>query len=249
MMKKAPLWIPLWVDKWLLGSTRCELSSAERAIFLDLLCLASKKNGIIEFGNGIGYKESQLAGLLMEEEALIHSTIEKSIKFGKLLRDKSGVLIIANWNEYRISLRYRQMLDKQAREQKSEEASRQGETIAQKSEINRDRERDRDRENRDIKPDAEASADAHDELIEDEFKKFWEWYPIHISKIDAKKAFKALRKKTSFTEITEALRGYANYLKKQRIKKNFDQTPMYPATFLRSERWRDFIGITYKPEL
>ena len=36
------LWFPLWVDKWIFGSTRIECTLEERAIWIDFLALASK---------------------------------------------------------------------------------------------------------------------------------------------------------------------------------------------------------------
>lgn len=89
------------------------------------------------------------------------------------------------------------------------------------------------------------SKNISDDILEKEFNEFWEIYNLKVAKQDALKAFKALRRKgVSFKTIKEAMRGYANHLKNEPWKKQ-----MHPATFLRNERWKDFIGVTHEPPL
>jgi hypothetical protein len=80
-----------------------------------------------------------------------------------------------------------------------------------------------------------------------EFDLFWEAYPKHVHKQDALKAFVALRKKDSLENIAQATNGYNAYLKKQGIED--PKYVLHPATFLRSDKYRDYIGIEYKPSL
>jgi hypothetical protein len=100
-----------------------------------------------------------------------------------------------------------------------------------------------------LSQDISASASASVSSSEEEFNLFWESYPTKVNKKDAIKAFKALRKTTSLEEIAQAHNGYMDFLKHQRVYKNFEQAPMYPATFLRSERWKEYMGFQYKPKL
>ncbi len=81
----------------------------------------------------------------------------------------------------------------------------------------------------------------------DEFDLFWEAYPKHVHKQDALKAFVALRKKDSLENIAQATNGYNAYLKKQGIED--PKYVLHPATFLRSEKYKDYIGVEYKPPL
>ena len=84
---------------------------------------------------------------------------------------------------------------------------------------------------------------------EKEFDVFWNIYNLKIAKKDALNAFKSLRgKDISFDTIKEAVKGYANHLKNERDG-GFDKKQMYPATFLRNEKWNDFIGVKYEPPL
>ena len=78
--------------------------------------------------------------------------------------------------------------------------------------------------------------------IDHEFAQFWEAYPEKKNKIDAFKAFKVLRRTESFETIVEAFNGYMEFLKRKRIKDNFAQNPMYASSFLRSDRWREYVG-------
>lgn len=85
--------------------------------------------------------------------------------------------------------------------------------------------------------------------IEKEFSDFWEAYPVKLKKEDARAAFNALRKKIDLETIIKAFNGYMDFLKDKRIKENFPQNPMYPATFLREERWKDYVDFRYIPKL
>lgn len=84
---------------------------------------------------------------------------------------------------------------------------------------------------------------------EKEFAQFWESYPEKKQKQDALKAFTVLRRSVPLEEIAKAFNGYMDFLKAKRVKENFEQKPMYPATFLRNDRWRDYIDFKYQAKL
>ncbi|NIM57562.1 MAG: hypothetical protein GTO16_01275 [Candidatus Aminicenantes bacterium] len=85
--------------------------------------------------------------------------------------------------------------------------------------------------------------------VEKEFEEFWDAYDYKIHKADALRAYKALRQNENKKTIAQALHGYEDYLKHRRIKEKFEQRKMYPATFLRSDRWKDFIDFKFEPGL
>jgi hypothetical protein len=107
-------WIPLYVDKWLYGSTREELEPAECAVWIDILALAAKDDGYIRANEGFPYSVRRLAGLLGRDEELIGRTIEKCLatftanpeERPKLTRLADGTLYVTNWEEYRLSERH-----------------------------------------------------------------------------------------------------------------------------------------------
>jgi len=85
--------------------------------------------------------------------------------------------------------------------------------------------------------------------LDSEFSDFWEAYPIKEGKADALKAFRVLRKTTPLETIAQAFNGYMDFLKHERVKNNFERRPKLAATFLRSDRWKEFIDFKYKAPL
>jgi uncharacterized phage protein (TIGR02220 family) len=112
LIKKIPsqFWFPFWVDKWIFGSMRLEFDPDERSLWLDLLCLAAKDNGFIRANEETPYSLRQLAGLLIYDEAMVSSTLDKFIEKGKMTRDQNAVLYITNWETYCGSAAYRRKL-------------------------------------------------------------------------------------------------------------------------------------------
>jgi uncharacterized phage protein (TIGR02220 family) len=103
--KQVDKWFPLWTDKWLFGSTRQELDHAERAIFTDLMALASKDDGFIRGNETTPMPLAQIAGMLCCTMELLNSTIEKCLKYGKI-EEHEGIFYITNWREYSFSVKW-----------------------------------------------------------------------------------------------------------------------------------------------
>lgn len=106
-------WIPLWVDKWLFGSTRIELQPDERSIWADFMVLASKDEGYIRANKNTAYPLELLAGMLYVELELLEKTITKlaSKKIGKIRLYKNGVIYLVNWKEYRLTPRHKRRFE------------------------------------------------------------------------------------------------------------------------------------------
>lgn len=107
-------WFPLWVNKWLLGSTRFELTLEERAVWIDFLALATMQNGYIRANPTLAYPKPQLAGFLNIPQDILERSIEKFIKTGKLIEDpiNSGIFYICNWEKYKLSDDYKKRIFK-----------------------------------------------------------------------------------------------------------------------------------------
>jgi len=73
-------WFPFWTDKWIFGSMRIECTIIERAIWIDLLALASKDNGFIRANEETPYLITQLAGMLVIKEDQLRNAIHKFIR-------------------------------------------------------------------------------------------------------------------------------------------------------------------------
>jgi uncharacterized phage protein (TIGR02220 family) len=119
--KQVPTWFPLYIDKWLLGSTRHELTHEERAIWTDLMALSKKDQGYIRANEGIPYPLEQLAGMLMSRFdtfektlQLVQRVIEKCLSPGvkKLKRMADGTLFVLSHESYLLSDRWERELNK-----------------------------------------------------------------------------------------------------------------------------------------
>ena len=119
--KQVPTWFPLYIDKWLLGSTRHELTHEERAIWTDLLALSKKDQGYIRANEGVPYPLEQLSGMLMSQFdtfektlGLVTRVIEKCLSpaIGKLKKMKGGTLFVLSHEGYLLSDRWERELNK-----------------------------------------------------------------------------------------------------------------------------------------
>ena len=141
-MKQPLPWVPWRVDSWLFGSSRHELSRAQRADFLDLVLLAAKDSGHIRANETTPYPIAQLAGLLCVEPAELEETIEVCIRVGKITRLENRTLYVSSWERYRLTPQYRRKLERgsspdpsskrRVEESKGEEIKGKGNTVSQK---------------------------------------------------------------------------------------------------------------------
>jgi hypothetical protein len=223
-------WIPLWIDKWLMGSTRFELEPGERSVFLDLLVLGAKDDGFIRANTEMGYPREYLARILNVSAELLESSILKCIEHGKIKDLGNGIFFIKNWENYSLSGRHKRRVMSENMDIASESSDARLCLMSKSSS-------------------SSPSEDKEEDKILLEFDSFWDAYPVKVSKKDSLNAFRALRKTVSLEDIIKAFNGYMDFLKDKRIKENFEQSPMYPATFLRLERWKEFIDFKYKPSL
>ena len=105
-------WFKVFVDDWLEGTTRYQMSDAERAFWIDLLAMAgrSRFGGIVCSGKDgeqlIGYPLSKFQGLLAEPID-IEATFALFERTGKITMQVTGegarklyVLFITNWARY-----------------------------------------------------------------------------------------------------------------------------------------------------
>lgn len=104
--KISPPWFPLWIDKWLFGSTRHELEPDERSIWLDLMAVSWKDKGYVRANAGIPYPPQQLAGMLCVSVELLLKTVEKCKGVGKLIEQPDGTLYLPSFEEYKLTPRH-----------------------------------------------------------------------------------------------------------------------------------------------
>lgn len=105
-------WVKLWVNEWLDGTTRFEMSDAQRAFWVDLLALAGRSSfpGVIAAGQvneaWIGYPITKFQSLL-SEPLDIEATLKLFSKNGKLTIEithdqpiRLFKLTLSNWERY-----------------------------------------------------------------------------------------------------------------------------------------------------
>ena len=190
-------WFPLYVDKWLWGSTRIELRPDERSVFVDLLALAAKDDGHIRANNQTPYLHRQLAGMFLIDEELLTRTIIKCIEVDKITEEKDGIYYITNWSEYQFSDRWKRWLKKQ-KTGKIKDTSAKAEVPSAKAErkpyntILNDTKLDETKLNN-INPDTD-------------FENFWNLYDKKVGKPNAIKEWNKLsteEKQTVFVHMSE----------------------------------------------
>lgn len=160
-------WIPLWIDKWLFGSTRIELTPDERSVWVDLMVMGGKDDGYIRANEGCPYPLEQLAGLLLVPVELLERTIEKCLdkKIDKLERLPDGTLRIKSWETYELSERHYRRL-------KTDTMSGKPDIMAEKTDTKIREEKRRKEKNR--KEDTNASFALNQENLDSELKEISE---------------------------------------------------------------------------
>lgn len=145
--KQTQIWIPLYVDKWIFGSTRIELEPAERGVFVDLIAFGAKDQGFIRANETTAYHHSQLAGLLNIPVLLLESTIAKCLHFEKIIEPLPGIYKLKNWDKFQLSKSYISELENGIKpvpglglRTKSSQERIKGSTIIEKSRVEEKRE-------------------------------------------------------------------------------------------------------------
>lgn len=98
-------WVKLWVNEWLQGTIRFQLTAEQRSLWADLLAMAgaSRIPGVIASGetNGIpdAYPPDYLANLLRCEEKFLKDALKIFEKQDRISLE-SGVITITNWHRY-----------------------------------------------------------------------------------------------------------------------------------------------------
>jgi len=137
-------WIPLWVDKWLFGSTRIELSPEERGVWIDLIALASKDDGYIRANQGCPYPLEQLAGMLIVPKEVLEKTINKCLEpnVGKLEKLPDGTLKIKSWEKYELSKRHKRRIIFKSMSEKADHMSENRDAKRREEKIREEKKRE-----------------------------------------------------------------------------------------------------------
>jgi hypothetical protein len=238
-------WIKLYVDQCLRGSMIAELLAAQRWQWVGFLLLGGDSSvpGVIfrrkdENGSLVGYSDITLAEMLDIDLALYRDGVRRMIEKEKISVNEKGVITILNWNKYQSEYQRQ----KPYRDDGYKKGCNEGDALE------REREGERDREGE--KNNGRKSGPLSESEIDEHFEKFWKAYPAEgrHAKQESKRKFAAICKRGEMMKLSDGLRGYEDFLKSQKIKRSFDQRPMYAKTFLNG-RWAEFVGYKYEPPL
>src|SRR6266550_4956328 len=103
-------WVKLWVNEWLDGTTRFELTAPQRLVWIDLLALAGRSRfpGYVyageENGKRIGYPMGYLAGVLQMDETALNNALKLLEYHGHITLEEVApekyVIGIIKWEKY-----------------------------------------------------------------------------------------------------------------------------------------------------
>lgn len=106
-------WVKLWVNEWLDGTTRFEMTDSQRAFWIDLLAMAGRSRfpGIVCAGKTpegklIGYPINKFQSL-MSEPIHVEETLDLFARTGKVSIEETSAepirllaIKLLNWNKY-----------------------------------------------------------------------------------------------------------------------------------------------------
>ncbi len=222
-------WFPWWPEKWLWGSIRIECTIEERAIWVDLLCIAAKDDGHIRANEETPYPIEQLAGLLVVPKETLASAIEKFINLkdkdgkGKLTRTKEGTLYVTKWEDYQFSGRWKREIEKNGSE-KTEQCSKKKNPIINNNTLNNNKKNN-------IKT---KSSD-----VEKEFNLLWPIWPKE-GRFDKKHCLMklgAIIKQGKLELFKKVTNGYLQFLEHKAVNENFPQKAKHLKTWMNN--WED----------
>lgn len=237
-------WIKLYVDQCLRGTMMDEMKDpGERFLWFAFLLLAgdSPYEGKIALTEEMGYSDEQIGSLLKCEPGIVTKAKKIMVKYDKIKILENNVIQIVNWKKYQSEYQRQKIY----RGDKKEGVTTESDNPKLQTKVTpKGDEQDRDRDKKEIRIEEDINT------YTEEFSQFWDYYNFKVAKQDALKAYKALRRKgETFDNIMDAAKGYFNHLKNEKIHNNFEKNQMYPATFLRNGKFKDFIGVKYRPPM
>ena len=209
-------WVKLWVNEWLDGTTRLEMSDAQRAFWIDLLAMAGRSRfpghvcaGQVE-GKFVGYPVSKFEAL-MSTPIDVAQTLALFAGAGKLIvRETQNAPIkllhleLLNWDKYQSEYQ-RQRPYREAKRKRLHGNSNESYKRSYDTSNNPEGEVEGEvRRKPKIFPAAKHAADTL------EFTAFWSAYPKRLDRTDALRAWHKQECEGHLTEILASLQAWKN---------------------------------------
>jgi len=252
-------WVKLWVNEWLDGTTRYQMSGAQRAFWVDLLAMAGRSRypGIICSGmdgdRHVGYPLKTFAALDAGAEIDVLATLGLFQKTGKILvqiTDEEPVrlykLTICNWDRYQSEYQrqkgYRKSDNRKRSEVTAKVTTENTPRLLAEVEVEGEGEGEREGSRASHAPSSEPSAPSVssspslDTLEQDTkaaaFEVFWEKWPRREAKPAARRAWA----KIPIAEYSALMSGLEMWRKSEQWTRGI--VP-HAATWLNGKRWED----------
>lgn len=224
-------WIPLWIDKWIFGSTRIELQPDERSVWVDLMALSAKDHGFVRANAGVSYPIPQLAGLLCITEELLNRTIKRCIEVKKIIPCQDGSIFLPSWGEYQLSDRHKRRFAENLRQMTANP-----DMMAEKTDIPSNKLTKKmtligeDRRGKDIKG---------QKIPPDGFSLFWSTYPKKVKKQNTLKEWEKISDRPTTKIIIDALNK--QIASREQLQQNGKFCPEWqdPERWIKNRRWED----------
>jgi hypothetical protein len=254
-------WVKLWVGEWLDGTTRYEMTGAQRAFFIDLLALAgrSRHPGFIYAGESagrvIGYPLGFFQALDASGELDVAATLQLFETCGKIRVEatqeapvKLMRIEVINWGRYQSNLAGQAERARRYRENKatSRDASRNASRLrhAQESRsvtgVEVEVEVEGDKEKPSLSKPAGLDRQVSKPTRRKEpspagFNDFWNLYPRKQAKKKAQDAWRKIKA----DELPAILNGLRTAMQAEQWQRDGGQFVPLPASWLNGRRWED----------
>ncbi len=229
-------WVKLWVNEWLDGTTRFELTSSQRLLWVDLLALAGRSRfpGYIYAGTGqgnerVGYPIAYLAGVLQLDETDTNNALKLLALHGHITLEETTpekfVIGIVNWEKYQSEY----LRQKAYRKVTTKTTSRL--PVEVEVEVEGDK--------KESKEESTPLAKTARERGLPGFELFWQAYPQKVKKPIALRAW--LSKVRVDDDWPQVMAGLELWKSCEKWQTEPEFIP-YPATFLNGMQWKDLPG-------
>jgi hypothetical protein len=205
-------WVKLWVGEWLDGTTRYEMSGAQRAFWADLLALAGRSRfpGIVCAGvtndTIVGYPLARFEGILNDETVKVLETLEMFERNGKIRlectrkeRPALYAVHILSWEKYQSE--YQQKRQRTRYKESTESAQNVRANVHETSAVEVEGEVDVEEEGEQTHPNTRVPP----QLGSPEFKAFFAAYPIQTGRKAALREWVVQRLDSRAGEIMASL--------------------------------------------
>lgn len=224
-------WVKLWVNEWLDGTTRFEMTDAQRAFWIDLLAMAGRSRfpgkicaGVLADGSFVGYPLNRFQAL-MTTPIDIEQTFSLFERTGKIKMSVTStepvrlvMIELLNWD------RYQSEYQRQKKYRKGyEKGTTGGYTQGNKTETEGEVEGE----------EKQTHACAPTRFETPEFQKFWNLYPNKLNRQDAFRAW--CRVPFADKEHEKIIAGLEVW--KHSVQWKEERYIPTAAKFLKDERW------------